>query len=552
MTGDDTSDQQAPNDVPDDAPEDASAARGDDPPDAPENPSAPIGDGDAPRGEPLDPSVPVHLDRIGAVVRTPDGEPAATFVAGLSDAARQRLERTGAHHLVEDLEDAQDVALAVVSTRVPRGELRPLLAALREVTSCPIVALVHTSGESLAVEILRAGGIGVVAEGNEAAIARFLTDRPHDQSMVETYDEQVGGGTRDAQRGRDALTGLPGRSVFEQRVDDLVASGEVPRVAYLRVQHLDEVGRRISTEAHNLVRRRLAVHFQQLCRPLEVDLYAVSPTEFAIIGLDLSPNRCEHLGRTLARVTETYAPTGSRPLAAAMGHAGPETSTELAPIQEVAKRALEVAVTDRHSTVVSAEQLALGVSSTTELEAAQRAVARVEQHDPYPVGHGQRVADLAGEIAWQAGFEGQARTRVMLAALLHDVGKVTLPESCIVGPDGLDLEHLEAYRTHPQRGAAYLRVSAGNEVADAVAAHHERWDGGGFPQGLAGEQIPMAARIIRLADAVEQLRHGVGGKEPLAPRDLLEELDARSGAELDPELARSARPVVDKMLTTGR
>lgn len=523
------------------------APAGDDSPPAASAPAPPAQDSVS--LDDIDPDAPYYLDRIGTVRRTGEGETATVLVAGVPEAASRRLAEAGDYRLLYELEQADEADVAVVSTRAPRGELGPLMAALRSQASCPIVALVHTGGEALAVDVLRAGGVGVVAEGNEGALRSFLSNQPHDQSMVDTYDRQVGSGARDAQRGRDPATGLPGRSIFEQRVDDLVTSGEIPRVAYVRVVNLDAVADRISPEAQTLMRRRIAVQFQQLCRPLDVELYAIDATDFAVIGLDLSPNRSEQLGRAMNRVAETYTPAGTRPLSAAMGHAGAETSLDLAPLQEIAKRALEVAVTDRESMVIGAEQLAMGVSSTTELEAARRAVGRVEKHDPYPAGHGERVAEIAGEIAWQLGFEGQARTRIMLAGLLHDVGKIALPDDCVAGPDGLDLEHLEAYRTHAERGAEYLRVSAGDEVADAVAAHHEHWDGSGFPQGLVGEEIPIGARVVRLADTVERLRHGVGGEGPLRGAALLDALDARAGTELDPDIVSVARPVIDKLLS---
>lgn len=101
-----------------------------------------------------------------------------------------------------------------------------------------------------------------------------------------------------------------------------------------------------------------------------------------------------------------------------------------------------------------------------------------------------------------------------------------------------------AYRLHPVRGADYLRVSAGEEVADAVRAHHQRWDGAGFPDGLAGEEIPIAARIIAVANRFDALRHGGAGTPGATLETALDALRGDAGTLLDPELVKLALPAL--------
>lgn len=490
----------------------------------------------------------VYLDTIGTVRRTGAGTPLHMFIAGLGDSGLKRIQEAG-HSVVTELDDLADADVAVVSTRLPRADLRPLLAAIEEAGSQRVVALAHTGGEAMAVEIMRAGGVAVVAEGNEGAISAAISGSAHDQSMVETFDRQVAQTAAfDPMRGRDRATGLPGPSAFRQRVDDLLSAGDVPRVMIARVLGLAEREARLSSEGTSMLRRRLAMSFQQLAVTQGADLYSLEEAEFGIVSEDLSPNRAEGLARRMASVTEMYAPTGSRVLALAVGHAGPEASIELAPLTDIARRALEVAAVEKRSNVIGAEKLALGVSSTTELAAIQEAVGFVERHARYPEGHAQRIAEWSAEIAWQLGIEGQARTRVQLAALAHDVGRVGLPRQCQGDPSKLEGELLVAYRSHPVRGAEMLRPSAGTDVADAVRAHHERWDGSGYPDGLSGEAIPIAARIIRVADTLDGLLTGLDGP-PLALTDALAELERLAGGDLDPNVVEVAVPVLDKLLS---
>lgn len=495
----------------------------------------------------------VFVDRLGVPAPPRPDVPSRTLLVGVPERTRARLAELGAHDLVGN-DDSGDVDLVVVSTRMPRGDVVPLLPSLRE-RGGAIVALVHTGGEGLAVEIMRSGGAGVVAEGNEEALHAFVSGAEHETGLLETYDRQLAqarGGT-DALRARDPISRLPTRPAFDQRLVELTQSGDVPRVAFVRLLHLAGASRlqgpsgmpaepRVVIEAAALVRRRLAIQFRQLAQHYGVELFALGPADFGLLGADLSPHGAEELGSRLGALVGRFAPNGHHPLTLAMGHAGAEVTQEVATLRELAQRALEVALAEKDGAVVSADTLSLGVSSTTELEAATRMIAYVEQHGPHGAGHGARVAEIAGEVAWQLGYEGQARSRIQLAALLADIGLVGMPTEVLAGPEGLDGELLEAYRSHPVRGAEYLRVSAGEEVAEAVRSHHERWDGAGYPDGLEGETVPVAARIIAVAAAAERLRaDGAALGDPEYAAAALAEL---AGSELDPNLVAHATALV--------
>lgn len=389
---------------------------------------------------------------------------------------------------------------------------------------------------------MRAGGAGVVAEGNEAALAAFLTGEGHGASLVETYDrrQSSSSGYEDPSRSRDEVTGLPRESGFLRRLGELGAGGEVPRVAFARVLRFEHAARRLSAAGADLVRRRLALQYQQIARAHDVELFALGSADFGLLSETLSPHRAERLGLAMAEVTETFAPAGNRTLCLALGHAGPEVTTEPTLLRELAQRALVVAAAQPHSAVVGAEALSLGVSSTTELETAIRLLDFVERHDGHAPGHGARVAETAAALGRVLGVEGPARSQLPLAAHRHDIGKVGLPVDAMAWREEMSDDDRWSYRAHPVRGADYLRVSAGPEVAEAVRAHHEHWDGNGFPDGMAGEEIPLAARILAVADRMDDLRTA-------GPADAVLALSPDAGSRYDPAVVAA----VEAMLAAG-
>lgn len=486
----------------------------------------------------------VLIEAIGAAVAAaPSAAPATLLTTTLPDVASRRLRESARFTVINDIERAGEADLVLVSTRLPRTEVRDFLNGLQRTSDAPVVALVHAGGELLAAEVMRSGGTGVIAEGNENALAAFLTETEHDSSLLASYEKLIAPsrGRADPRHDRDLTTHLPGGTAFAQRLSELGQTVGSPRVALLRLLNLDELSHRISSDAVTLLRRRLAVQFRHLAQLYEVELFSLSNSDFALIGPALSPNRAEELGTRMARIAETFAPTGGYTLALAMGHAGPELSQDAKTLRDLAQRALEAAATGEDSGVVSAESLPDDGSSTTELETARRILTLVEQHGPFPPGHGERVAATVGALARYLGYEAAVLTRLMLAAHLHDVGRIGLPSDAMRGPHGLSGGTLEAYQAHPARGAAYLRVSAGTEVAETIRSHREWFDGSGFPDGLREEEIPIGARLIAVAVAYEELRHGVGeqGLPPMPPAEAATALRAMSGSRLDPDLVEA-------------
>lgn len=131
----------------------------------------------------------VQVDQLGVPAPAWSGDAARVLTVGLSELAVKRLQGAGPFEPQDGIGELEGASLVVVSTRAPLVEIHRALAALRD-TDIPVVALVHTGGEAAAVEIMRGGGRGIVAEGNEAALVAVLTGEAHDTGLVDSYERQ--------------------------------------------------------------------------------------------------------------------------------------------------------------------------------------------------------------------------------------------------------------------------------------------------------------------------------------------------------------------------
>lgn len=466
------------------------------------------------------------------------------LLTGVPESARQRLSAIGAEFAEADGDG--ELHAEVISTRLPPDVLADVSRRLAD-TPHPVVVLAHTGAERLAAELVGNGAIGLVGEGNEEALLGLVQDERSPGALLTSFERRFGdSGVTDA-RGRDPITGLADRRGFERRIGTLGDSGETPRVVFMRV-----VSERWTAPTPDpvvvLQRRRLASALTHITTAVGAELYTTGPGEFGLVGQDLSPNAVESLGDRLVDVAKTFRDRGL-PLRLVLGHAGPESSADPEELVDLARRALDVASVDGTRNVLGGEQLALGVSVTTELEASLKLVAAVEGVMPEGVGHGERVGRIAAELARTLAWSPAAVARTQLAGHLHDVGRAGLPREAIAGPEGLSGELLEAWRTFPTRGAAALKLTAGPGVAATVHSQRERWDGDGFPEGRRGVEIPEAARVLAVAHAIDEL---ISADRTANSATLAERLRERAGTELEPELVQTAVTAMSALAAAGR
>ncbi|SDZ05265.1 HD domain-containing phosphohydrolase [Tindallia californiensis] len=161
----------------------------------------------------------------------------------------------------------------------------------------------------------------------------------------------------------------------------------------------------------------------------------------------------------------------------------------------------------------------------------------LHEKNPREEKHSQRVSDLCVRTATIMNFSDHRLNEIRTVGLLHDIGKISIDEAILNKPGKLtDEEYLEIKR-HPEIGFNILStVSDMKEMADYVLSHHERWDGTGYPRGLKGEDIPLQARIIAIADAYDAMIGERSYRQSLSPDEAAMELLAHAGTQFDPEL----------------
>jgi putative nucleotidyltransferase with HDIG domain len=163
----------------------------------------------------------------------------------------------------------------------------------------------------------------------------------------------------------------------------------------------------------------------------------------------------------------------------------------------------------------------------------------VDAKDQFTQGHSHKVSSYAVLIAEAIGLEGPEIEAVRLGGMLHDVGKVGIVESILNKNGPLNPDEWEAMKRHVEYGAKLLEPLRGTErIREMVAHHHEFFDGSGYPEGIAGGQIPMGARIIAIADAYDTITSERTYKKARTAEEAFQELDRCGKAQFDPELVR--------------
>jgi HD-GYP domain-containing protein (c-di-GMP phosphodiesterase class II) len=193
------------------------------------------------------------------------------------------------------------------------------------------------------------------------------------------------------------------------------------------------------------------------------------------------------------------------------------------------------------------------IDHVLELSAAYRGTAIVlgdvvEHDDAYTGDHTQGVVALALRVAAEMGLDDAQRQRVEFGALLHDVGKIAIPKSIINKPGPLDDDEWTIMRTHTVEGQRLLDRVGGlmQEIGIVVRASHERWDGGGYPDGIAGEQIPIEARVVSCCDAYNAMTTTRSYREAMSVEIALAECRACAGTQFDPAVVDALVAVVTR------
>jgi len=179
------------------------------------------------------------------------------------------------------------------------------------------------------------------------------------------------------------------------------------------------------------------------------------------------------------------------------------------------------------------------------LDTLKSLVASVQVRDSYTEEHSKRVTALALRVGERAGCPEEEMECLKIAAMLHDVGKIAIPDRVLLKPDRLTLEEFMIIKTHPVIGENILRpISLFDRERKILLHHHERWDGKGYPEGLAGENIPLLSRILAVVDSFDAMTNNRPYRSALPLTTAVEELEKNRYTQFDGALVDIFLPLI--------
>lgn len=174
----------------------------------------------------------------------------------------------------------------------------------------------------------------------------------------------------------------------------------------------------------------------------------------------------------------------------------------------------------------------------------------IEAKDRYTSGHSARVSFYVKELAKRMGLSKQDQQFIYYTAIIHDIGKIGIPDSILSKPDTLDKDEMEIMKTHAEKGGEILAdFESLPGASEIVRHHHERYDGTGYPDGLKGEEIPLFSRIISVADGFDAMTSDRCYRKRLPMGLVVEELKASAGTQYDPKIVKCMLNILESGFT---
>jgi len=325
---------------------------------------------------------------------------------------------------------------------------------------------------------------------------------------------------------RDSLTELYNRRFFEEEIKRLDTKRQLPiSIIMADVNGLKLINDSLGHEKGDQLLIKAANLLKEVVRDEDI-LARQGGDEFAVL-LPKTSNR--EAQKIVLRIKRKCRETESEEVAVSIG-IGVATKTE--PEQSI-DQVLKEADNEMY-------QNKLSESRSTKSKIVQSLLNTLTAKSNETKEHAVRMTKLAFDFGEKLGLSNSQQHRLSLLATLHDIGKTTIPEEILKKPGKLTDKEWEIIKDHPERG--YKIASSSQEfavVADDIYAHHERWDGSGYPGKLKGENIPYLARIISIIDAYDVMTHKRSYKKAVPKDRALEEISDCAGSQFDPDLAAS-------------
>jgi diguanylate cyclase (GGDEF)-like protein len=344
----------------------------------------------------------------------------------------------------------------------------------------------------------------------------------------------------------DSLTGLGNHRSFEARIVEVAErAAEAGSAFTLCLIDVDDF-KRINDRYGHPEGDQALVDFARLLETSGANLsaYRLGGDEFALIVEGGEQDAIAAVESLRSNLPSKLLPQGEQVTFCAGISSFPDSAADVAELQRTADVALYW--TKRHGknrwcayspSVVEVswtEELAATAEYDARLRAAENLIKVVDARDTYTGSHSESVSALVEVIGETMGLPEQAVRQLRLAGLLHDLGKIAVPDPILQKPGRLTPAEIECLRRHPKTGFDLLEGLEVHPVDLWILHHHEHWDGSGYPHGLAGEEIPIGSRIILVADAFDAMTSERSYRAAIGVDAAIAELHRYSGSQFDP------------------
>ena len=339
----------------------------------------------------------------------------------------------------------------------------------------------------------------------------------------------------------DNLTGLGNHRAYQAALRARIEDAERIGAEFsLGIVDVDDFKRINDTYGHQVGDDVLVALAEILRNADGADPYRCGGDEFALIFAGDGTGAFERV----TEIQEAVAGLGLTPVTISVGIASyPSQANEADGLQRMADGALywskhhgknrSFVYSPKVVRIHSAKELEWETERMARLRAAKNIVRFVDAKDPSTANHSETVSALAAAIGVQLGLDENTIDQLALGGLLHDIGKIGIPDAVLQAPRALTPEEFEAVKAHPALGYSLLEGLGIAPIDEWVLHHHEDWDGRGYPDGLTGEEIPLGARIIRVADAFEAMTANRPYRPAQSVEYALAELQANMGTQFE-------------------
>src|SRR4051794_3294365 len=364
--------------------------------------------------------------------------------------------------------------------------------------------------------------------------------------------EKLLGRLTDAAR-TDPLTGMPNRvalhEVLESELDRAQPHGRPVSLIVLDLDRFKRVNERLGLSAGDRTLRKVATMLDKAGRRMDF-VSRSGGEEFAVVLPETNQHQAFLFAEELLdEIRETTIAPGMALSASAGVAVFPEHGGDLETLTAAADRALHAAkALGRDRAVIYSPEVTnvLGAVSGRRNIETQAHLATVlslaealDQRDSGTAKHSQTVGHLCELMARELGFDEDRVERLRLAGILHDIGKIGVPDSILCKPGALTAEEMDQMRRHPELGARMLSSSELDDVRQWILTHHERPDGTGYPKGLTSDEIPIEASILAVGDAYEAMTSDRVYRPALGKERAEEELLVNSGRQFSPQVVEA-------------